>query len=245
MKKGLLIILLALIFAAGIFAQSFKLYYKDALLAADSVISVDGYPDAELLVLNALNIANLSQTDMNVKCVRLNIETIPGSENSFRWGWTGESTSDSSDMAMMIRANGSSDDFEGHYIPHGNSGITKVKYVFYDEKNPADKTSVQVHYNAHTAPGIDEKTQDYSFSNAYPNPANTFVSFTFDFQGTNTQSSLMIYDLLGSPVKTYNLTAKAGELKIDTSELKDGIYFYSLVMDHKTVETHKLFVKHS
>ncbi len=244
MKKGILTLTMVVIFAF-VTAQSFKLYFKGVLVSPDTIISVKGNPESGAMVLDALAVSNLSPADLNVRCACLNIETVPGTENSFLWGLTDKPMTDTSNLALVIRANKTSGNFKGNYVPHGNAGTTKVKYVFYNQDNPQDNASVQVHYDFHLAPGMDEPEAAYTLSHAYPNPANSFVSFVYDFQGAKSKTSLVIYDLLGSPVKNIDLTAKSGELKIDTSELKDGIYFYSLVMDHKTIETHKLFVKHS
>jgi len=51
----------------------------------------------------------------------------------------------------------------------------------------------------------------------------------YDFNDMPGDSKVMIFDLLGSTVKEINVNNRYGSLKVNTSDLKEGIYFYSHV----------------
>jgi hypothetical protein len=72
------------------------------------------------------------------------------------------------------------------------------------------------------AVGIQEQENILSVS-AYPNPADKAVSI----KATNIQS-VKVYTILGSMVCENNTTLKADEANIDTRNLEDGIYFFTV-----------------
>ncbi|WP_448529088.1 T9SS type A sorting domain-containing protein [Raineya sp.] len=82
-----------------------------------------------------------------------------------------------------------------------------------------------------------------SISLPYPYPANENVTFQYQlFQ--NIEARVVLYDVLGNEVASYRLSAENNRLTISTSELKTGMYLYSLVLDGKNVATKKLLVSH-
>ncbi len=74
----------------------------------------------------------------------------------------------------------------------------------------------------------------------YPNPANDFVNFDVEMQ--NVQSaSIVIYNMMGQEVVRQYI--KDSHVSINVSDLTDGIYFYSLIVNNETVKTNKLVVR--
>ncbi len=74
----------------------------------------------------------------------------------------------------------------------------------------------------------------------YPNPANDFVNFDIEMQ--NVQSaSIVIYNMMGQEVVRQYI--KDSHVSINVSDLTDGIYFYSLIVNNETVKTNKLVVR--
>jgi hypothetical protein len=57
-------------------------------------------------------------------------------------------------------------------------------------------------------------------------------------------AKLVIYNLLGSVVRDVQINDAIGKLKVNVSDMDDGIYFYSLLVNNETVKTQKLVVKH-
>lgn len=82
-----------------------------------------------------------------------------------------------------------------------------------------------------------------SISLPYPYPANENLTFQYQlFQ--NIEVRIVLYDILGNEVASYPLSAENNRLTIPTSELKTGMYLYSLVLNGKNVATKKLLVSH-
>ena len=84
----------------------------------------------------------------------------------------------------------------------------------------------------------------FELSNVYPNPANTEANFDFTLNASISKAQINIYNLLGSKIKTYVLNENEGTLTANTSDLNEGIYFYSLVIDNESKLTQKLIIKH-
>ncbi|MCH7648830.1 MAG: T9SS type A sorting domain-containing protein, partial [Thaumarchaeota archaeon] len=53
---------------------------------------------------------------------------------------------------------------------------------------------------------------------------------------------LVIYNLIGKIIKTYNLQKKYNTIEINSKELIPGIYLYSLRVDEVNIETKKLLI---
>ena len=54
---------------------------------------------------------------------------------------------------------------------------------------------------------------------------------------------MQIYNLQGIPVKKINITEKGkSEVQINTSDLKAGIYMYSLIVDNQLINSKRMVV---
>ncbi len=241
MKKILLSIAFAAFILGAAFSQNLEIYFEDQLLEPDQEITVGGEASSSVIVLDAIDVKNISSSTKAVKCAREDITIVPGASNSFCWGLCYPPTTDTSAVSVDIDAGGMYTEFSGDYFPDGNEGASTIKYTYYDELNPSDKISVVVVYS--TLVGINDPV-DYKLSAAYPNPANSFVKFDYDVSEISDNSKVVIYNLLGSAVKEVRIDNSFGSLKISTSDFKEGIYFYSLVVNNEPTKTQKLIIKH-
>ena len=232
---------IAILLGAAFSQSSLEVYFEGELLEPDQEITIGGEASSSAIVLDAIDVKNIGSVGMHVKCARENIEIVPGTSNSFCWGLCYPPTSDTSAVSVIIDAGGIYDEFSGDYYPDGNEGESTVKYTYFNEEDLSDKISVVVKYS--TTVGVDDPA-NFKLSAAYPNPASSFVKFDYDFQEISANSKVMIYDLLGSTVKEISINNSLGSLKVNTSDLKDGIYFYSLVVNNEPTKTQKLIIKH-
>ena len=67
MKKQLLILSAMLIFSLG-FAQSFELYFEGQPLFSNAEITLSAHPDSGLMVLDTLDVKNISDVKRGVLC---------------------------------------------------------------------------------------------------------------------------------------------------------------------------------
>jgi hypothetical protein len=242
MKKQLLIISAMLIFSLG-FTQSFELYFEGQPLLSNAEITLSAHADSGLMVLDTLDVKNISDVTSEVYCVRTIIEDVEGTDNSFCWGSCYAPNVDTSTIAVTIMAQETTYEFVGDHYPNGITGVVKVKYTFYDSHNFGNQTSVFVNYDATSSSEINEKASQYTMSEVYPNPANHIATIDYDFTGIN-NSSIVIYNLLGTVVEKLDVSGKSGKARINTSMYLEGIYFYSLLFEDEVIRTQKLIVRH-
>ncbi len=244
MKKVLLsFVFLFSIYFVGHAQNPLELYHNDELIPDTILYYDDGNPDWELVF--ECNVKNTTGEAIRVGLIRFNIDTVTGTENSFCWaGNCFPSYVDSATTNLVIPGGQSSKDgdFSGHYVAKEKFGISKVKYTFYDIGNPDVNVSVVVKFK-YSPVGVDENAfNGVSFSNAYPNPAANRVNI--DYSLANAKSaSVKIINLLGSVVKSVNLPAGSSKVSMDVSDLNQGVYFYSIVVDGNIIKTKKLIVK--
>ena len=242
MKKLLLTLFVAVLFS-GLFSQSLELYFEGELLDPEAEITLIAHADSGMMELHNIGVRNISNAAIDVKCVRTHIDTVAGSENALCWVVCYPAEVDTSVYSLIIEPQDTNYSFYGHYYPFGFNGITKVKYTFYDVNNIDDQIIFFANYDATGASGVDEINTNVTLSNAYPNPANKLVNFDYDLQGSN-KGKVVIYDLLGSVVKDIEIPGNYGSLKLNTFDLVEGIYFYSLLINNEVIKTRKLIVKH-
>jgi hypothetical protein len=124
----------------------------------------------------------------------------------------------------------------------GFEGLSTLRYVFFNIANPSDTICFNVSYDTYPL-GISNLPVKNTLSGAYPNPANSVVNFEYSLNAGN-NGSVIIRNLVGMVVKQSDLTSSENKIAILTSDIPDGIYFYSFVVDGRTVSTHKLIIKH-
>lgn len=81
-------------------------------------------------------------------------------------------------------------------------------------------------------------------SNIYPNPANDYAEISYQYTGSANEAKLVLINVLGSPIGEYELAKNDRKLRIATSDMMTGYYFYQLSVDGKKVATKKLLVRH-
>jgi hypothetical protein len=242
MKKTILLIAFAFASCYYGFSQSLSLADSTGPLSNNATIARRGHPaDDEIVAYVFVHNNTASAIDVMVKKVELNILT--GTANTFCWGLCFPPNVFVSPDSKTINANSwDSIDFSGHYNPTGVIGASSLRYVFFNRANPSDSVCVNVSYEAWTL-GIDNQVAKNTLSGAYPNPANNMVSFEYASNNDNT-GSVVIRNIVGAIVKQSNLASTSGKVNVNTADLADGIYFYSLVVNGTSVTTKKLVVRH-
>lgn len=242
MKKGILVLLFFSFFATQSFAQSFELYHNGELFPNGGTITVIGEAQPQVWLYAHMSIKNISETDKLVKARKHEIDVVPGSENTFCWVICWVNTVFTSPSGLTLEPGELNDTFTGDYISHGHSGVTIMRYSFFDDDNPMDSVYFYAEFNAGTV-GIDEiGVESVVVSNAYPNPARSQVSFDYTIPAAANQATIRIHNLLGSVVKEIRLTEPAGKVTVDVNDLTDGFYFYSITTNNEVIDTRRLVI---
>jgi len=84
--------------------------------------------------------------------------------------------------------------------------------------------------------------KDYSLQ-LYPNPSYDMVNIFYNIPSVIASATIEISNCTGILVKKYNLNLKDNVLIINTSNLKKGLYFVSLVCNNNKTNVTKLVIQ--
>lgn len=243
MKKAVLHLFLGLLaFAAA--AQSLEISHGGRALQAGDEITIKASSNSEIMSLDNLLLLNNSNKPISMLCSQEVLSAVPGSDNAFSWGSANSSDKDTPGDMVVIYPGERSGAFTGSYFPSGQVGTTSIKYVFYSLSNPDDRVSLIVNYKTSDGQEIPEREDPVYFSKAYPNPANQAAKFDYALVEGYPDAKLVLYNLFGIKVKEIEIIETSGSLKMNTSDLNEGIYFYSLLVNNESLLTQKLVIKH-
>jgi hypothetical protein len=243
MKNVLLSSLFLFAFVLGAFAQQLQIEYAGQVILSGNTITIPGDPSQPELMAE-LSIKNLSTTDtLMVKARKIVVDTLPGTSNYFCWAACFPSFVYLSPTVIPIFPGTVTNEFSGHYEPKEHNGITRMCYSFFDERNVNDSVYLYIEYFA-SGVGINDKPalQNVVISNPYPNPASSRVNFDYQLPANARQAVISVHSLLGSKVKEIMLSGTSGKATFDVNDLKEGIYFYSIVVDNNIIATKRLVV---
>ena len=250
MKK--FISLLGILLLAGMsvtFAQSFVLKdHNGTELKNDTLLKVN-VPTLNQEVVLDLYLKNKSSKtkELGLKKMYSDVVKCDSSTNYFCFaGLCFMSTTMVSPVTTTLNAGATDSTFAAHYTYMEDIDCcSEIRYTFYDTLNVSDSVTIRVVWqygtnNCHA--GVNELA-DYKvkISNAYPNPA--FESVSFDYQFENIlNAELQIYNIYGALVSKHSLNNSNGKININTTDLNNGIYFYSFISDKGILSSGKFAV---
>lgn len=191
-------------------------------------------------------ISNNSSTSKDVLVNRTVNNLFPGHMSYFCWfECYGETVSLSPDP-MTIPANSSLSVFKAYLDPYtptnsSVSGISINTYCFFDAANTGDSVCVDYLWDATT--GLMDIPSGKNFiSKPFPNPANESASFYVSALKGSKNVRIKIYNMLGAEVKDAVVPENKNTIRMNTSDLKSGIYFYTLWVNGKNSTSGKLMI---
>lgn len=240
MKKIVLVAFALLGVAAISVAQSLQISYHDNVQSNGAVINVQG--DANQAIKVGLHVKNISATQIEVKAKKNHITILPNTENNFCFAnYCYPPFVFVSSSSSVLTPSQKDTTFEADYNAGGVTGVTTVQYVFFNVGNPNDSSWVNVNFQGTV--GIEDISAVVKID-AFPNPASNNVSFVYSVPSQVESQKIIIRNMLGAIVKTIDLGDKStGKKQINIEDLKDGIYFYSVLANNKICQTRKLIIK--
>ncbi len=237
MKHRLLFVLIAAMTVSGASAQG-------SLTVLNLDLNPWGSAEQSIIQANGSVENTYGTSALDVKVRRITVDTVPGTENYFCWEQCYNPATDESPTSMNIAPGNRIDQFYADYKPHGIAGTSTLIYCFFDENNEADSVCVTVRFTASPVGVQDVFMGDESgISASYPNPAIDRVSINYALKLGWNRAEIVLYSMLGSPVKKLFLTEDQGTLKLDVSTLPEGMYFYTLVVDGMEAGTRKMLIR--
>jgi hypothetical protein len=247
MKKLLLPLLLFAAIALLGHSQSLQLSNIHGVIPANSIMVQEGSPDSSELI-TYMNVKNVGTKTVNIFCKKSQLSMLDSTELTMCWaGNCYPANVNVSPYSQPITAGQTITEFVGHYtqiaFQHFKKGESVVRWVFFDRDNANDSMSVTIKYTSYPL-GIAETTEHQSvLSNAYPNPAGVSTSLSYSIP-SGSDGAIIIRNLLGATMQSEQLRSTSGKIILNTTNLSDGIYFYSLLVNGKISQTKKLIVKH-
>lgn len=243
MMKKLLFTFIAL-FTISLYTNAQELTLTwDGEELGESVLVV-GDPDDSEIVFHAV-LTNNTDNGMNIMVVRKQLELLDGTMSQFCWGLCFPPSTDTCNKPILVQAGESSEleAFSGHYIPSGVAGTSSVEYTFYNLDAPDTRISVVANYKGSPAGIAEEAMTGGTISEIYPNPSSNYVSLDYQLTSKVKEATVSVYNLLGAEVKSARLENNGSKLRMDISDLNNGIYFYSVLVNGDVYKTKKLIVQ--
>jgi Secretion system C-terminal sorting domain len=89
--------------------------------------------------------------------------------------------------------------------------------------------------------GIAENTLSKIGLKVYPNPSNGLMQVDYKI-AENAKAELIIYDLTGRMLSSYQMDGGTNSLQIDEDKLDNGIYFYQVIINNEIIESNKIVI---
>lgn len=237
MKKILLV--LVILINLGLVLQAQNLTIEDLNgnnIANTTVVAAGGVADAE--IVEYMKVRNTSSANLSVVFKKNNISIVDGATSDFCVGAACYPPNSLLSNSFVVTGGMlQTDETSCHYRPHGYVGSSTILYTFYNSENQNDSVSVTIEFVVTT------QIQEAAISaiKVFPNPATNLLKF--DYQINNAKDSwFTIYNLLGNAVKSVRLEKTSASLDVYVGDLHGGIYFYTVSVDGKAVETSKLVI---
>lgn len=193
------------------------------------------------LLLELLVTAN---EDVNLIAERIELQVVEGTYNMICLDQC-YAPSMSVTPAVPFAA-GDTKDFSMHYQYENSFDdvVGQEQFIQYNlyEEGSHEMFVITVTFK-YSANGISDNSIVEEFSNAYPTPAKDVVSFDYNFSSSANDAYVAIYSMTGQEVMRSAINDLQGKVSLNVSDLADGVYFYSLVVNGETVKSSKLVIR--
>jgi hypothetical protein len=248
MKKNAIFFVIMIGITIFGFSQSLQLTDNKGVVIPNNseIIQATGPDGTEIITY--MYVKNIGTKDISVLCRKSQFKMLDSTEITMCWaGACYPASTFLSPNAQLITVGQTITDFTGHYLQIKyrplKSGESVVRWSFFDMDNHGDSVSVQVKYYSYPL-GIPEPAyRQATLSNVYPNPASDQAHVNYELPA-GTTGTVVVRDMIGKMVYRENLETLSGKATIVTQNFSDGIYFCSLLVNEKAVQTRKMVVKH-
>jgi hypothetical protein len=244
MKKYLLLFVFIFALAsARVIAQNPIEIYDNAnnLITGTTITAFSSDINVETIDM-ILKVKNNTANDLSLFVRRIVNSEVAGTENVICFGVNCYPPStDTSSVVRVVPVGVIDSSFLSHYSPYTLPGITSITYVFFESHGSA---TAEVTVKYHLSPlSLGSELNAFEISAAYPNPASASTSIEYNIpSGKN--GKILLRNLLGIVVREIALEKQEGKAVINTIDLKDGLYFYSVLINNKVEVTRKLVIRH-
>jgi hypothetical protein len=245
MKKIILSFLYLMVFTIYAHAQ---LVILDSEMddITDQTITVNGTSDDSYFKVNVF-LSNTGEEAVEIFVKKIEMDIADGAFITFCWKGScfPPEVFDVQDPIVLEGDQITRDtDFYIEFHNGDTGGISEARYEFYSENESFDTVSVTVRFDISTTTFVNDFDARKSFllSDPRPNPARGHTWIDYSVPAGTSNAQIVIRNLLGKSVLTENINFGSTRLRINTQNLNNGIYIYSLIIDNQIVESKRLVV---
>jgi hypothetical protein len=238
MKKIYSIFCVVVLLAVSLNAQTLRVTFEGDDVSQGDTLKVEKVAGEEIATY--FNLTNLTESPMQVRAAFSKLNTHEGDEFLMCFG---DCTLDTISPSVTLEPNVEFTNFDIAYTPASdNSSMIRV-YLLSAEDNSVIYDFYVKYYNSEVSLPTQSKVKPMN-AEVYPNPmaVNAVVNYYVPAKYKN--PTMIIRNMVGKTVKTYNLrSGEDAKLNINSSELTNGVYFYSIVSEGQTITTKKLVIR--
>lgn len=197
-------------------------------------------------VSTTIKIKNLSAEPVNILVRRNNEKLGSSQETYFCWGGDcKEKDADVTYVSQVIQPGQILETFTSVLETGLDETSSAVTYTFYNRDDPSDFVEFNLNYEVkeQVSRGNLYTSEAITMSDIYPNPVSDVAYMDYVATNEELEAKVVLHNILGSIVSEYKLNPRERELKIFTSDLKPGVYFYTVYVDSEGKVTKKLVIK--
>ena len=209
------------------------------IVAQNATTYITGPNDA--LMTAHVTILNTGSTSVDVSVARISQTLAPHHVSYFCWTQCYDPAVSVSPDIVTLAPGESTYVFNGDLNPQSYDGVSTVRYAYYT--TGGDSVFVTYTYEAGVT-GINELSAKGNIKTAFPNPATSYTKISYNIN-SGKDARIVICNMLGSTVKEIKLNDFQNTLTVSTADMKQGIYFYSLIVDGRTISSKKLIISHN
>ena len=124
--------------------------------------------------------------------------------------------------------------------------VKTANITFEDLTGNLFETPVEITFTVNTEVDIDNdqlSIDNYQLKQNYPNPFNPMTKINYELGITNYElAEIVVYNAMGQMVWSSQLSQLTSSISFDGSKLNSGVYYYSLVVDGKKMDTKSMIL---
>ncbi|HET8861316.1 T9SS type A sorting domain-containing protein [Marivirga sp.] len=192
--------------------------------------------------IKSFEIQNYNNTEKSIRIIHNSEQLQGGSTLSFCY--ENKCYSSKEPLIIKIPANSTSKSIRIKLT----GGISTFKSSVYFEIVDLDidqtlKKEITVEISEERIQDLFYSKGDLSVNSFFPNPAIESAIMEYSINPNEKDAKIIIQNVLGSIVTTYNLNPDENKLSINTENLNPGVYFYTLSVKDEGLATRKLIIK--
>jgi len=245
MKKYLLVLFSCLFVIPALIANSPIVYDADGKNITNTSVTV-AFENTESDHKFAFFLRNTGENSIVVSRRKVEINVLAGTDNEFCFAGKCNSThifTAPDKMTLAPNATTTENDSYARFYPNGKTGNSTIRYEFFSDDESFETVFVEVTFTSKQPTKIAPLPfANVIISNPYPNPARGHTNIDYVFTPDVFTARIIIRSLTGQVVQTLPLNVAGNSVRIDTSSLNSGMYFYSIELNNQVFLTKRLIV---